>query len=140
VISFLETDPALVPMMGKYGCAVLSALRILRREYNQAEANMIYASLVAGKFIAFDCTVLDWKNMLLALSPNLLFKDVTDATYVCAVNEREILKWHLGNINEDHFTVGNGASKTDWDPMNRPDIMALTTTHFIHKVVMTYSL
>jgi hypothetical protein len=146
VISFLETDPALVPPMGKGGCAVLSSLRILRREYNQAEVNMIYASLVAAKFLAFDCTVLNWAEMLLALSPNLVFKAVEPVTYVCAVNEREILKWYLHNVNEDHFTVGNGASKTDWDPMNRPDVMAMVlpdgtpNAEFIHKVVLTYNL
>ena len=107
---------------------------------------MIYGSLLAAKMIAFDCTVLDWARMLLALSPNLVFKSVEPVTYVCAVNEREILKWHLQNVQEDHFTVGNGASKTDWDSMGLPDIMAMVmpdgtpNAKFVHKVVMTYNL
>ena len=119
MVTFLQTDPTLLPPMRNWGCAFLSALRILRREYNQAEANMIYGSLLAAKMIAFDCTVLDWARMLLALSPNLVFKSVEPVTYVCAVNEREILKFRLQNIHEDHFCTGNGASKVDWDPMSR---------------------
>ena len=76
--------------------------------------------------------------MLNSIAANMHFKAKTREGYICRVNEREIIKWYLSNVEEDHFTVGNGASKTQWDSMNRPDIMSAYAT-FVEKVIVTVS-
>ena len=133
---FLQTDLRLLPEVQKYGCALLSACYVAPQDFNPQDVNDLYKALVGVGFEADDCTILDWDKVLWSISPRLHFKAKTLEGYICRVNEKEILKWYLSNVEEDHFTVGNGASKTLWDSMNRPDIMKAYAT-FVEKVIIT---
>ena len=135
---FWQTDSRLHPKVQMYGCALLSSCYIAPQEFTPEDVNNMYAALLQVKFIDVDCKILDLKSVLNSIAANMHFKAKTLEGYICRVNEREIIKWYLSNVEEDHFTVGNGASKTQWDSMNRPDIMSAYAT-FVEKVIVTVS-
>ena len=133
---FWQTDYELLAPIRASGCALLSSIYLAARDFTQQDCNDMYNGLLGVKFIEQDCTIDDWDKVLNSIAPNMHFKAKSNQFYVCAVNEREIIKWYLSNVKEDHFTVGNGASKIAWDSMNRPDIMSKYAT-FVEKVVVT---
>jgi Protein of unknown function, DUF261 len=135
---WLQTDKRLDPEVQKYGCALLSACYIAPQDFQPQDVNDLYKALVGVGFETEDCTILDWDKVLWSISARMRFKAKMLEGYICRVNEREILKWYLSNVEENHFTVGNGSSKTEWDSMNRPDIMKAYAT-FVEKVVITIS-
>ena len=124
ISSFKQGDsPPLLPQISLDGCAFLSAIYLVVMDYNAEEVNEIYASCVRAGLIGADCTILDWARFLEGLSVSMKLKGVVTGPYVCASNEKEILKWWLSNVKESHFTVGDGSGNVAWDPEQRPDIM-----------------
>jgi len=132
---FWQTDPRLILTEEHFGCALLSSCYIAPQDFTPEDVNNLYKALLGVAFVDEESKILDWDKVVWSISPVMRFKEKAGIGRVCAVNEREILKWHLSNINSDHFTVGNGASKTVWDSMNRPDIMAKYAT-FVEKVII----
>jgi hypothetical protein len=136
ITGFWQTDPRLNPKIQASGCALLSSLYIAPVDFTVDMANDMYRELLRVGFIDEDCTILTWPSVLWSVSARMQFARRAPVDYICKVNEREIIKWYLSNVKEDHFTVGNGASKTEWDSMNRPDIMAKYAT-FVEKIIVT---
>ena len=135
ISGFWQTDYALLRPVRSYGCALLSAMYLAPVDFTITDVNEMYKSLLSVKFVDEECTVRDWQSVLNSISPHFAFKTRTTQQYVCLACEREILKWWLSNVEEHHFTVGNGSSMTVWDSMNRPDIMSKYAT-FVEKVVV----
>lgn len=135
ISGFWQTDPRLLPKVQKFGCALLDSIYITPVSFEPSDVNEMYKALLQVGFIDEDCKILDWISELNSISARFHFKTKAAIDYICKANERELLKWHLSNIDEDHFTVGNGASLTVWDSMNRPDIMAKYAT-FVEKVIV----
>lgn len=110
ITSFKQEDsPPLLPQISLGGCAFLSAIYLLAIDYNAEEVNEIYASCVHAGMIGADCTIEDWARFLEGLSVSLKLNGIVkDSSYVCAANERQIIKWWLSNVQESHFTVGDG--------------------------------
>lgn len=146
MISFLQTDPRLIPVIQKYGCAFLSSHYLLPDDLTPEQCNDRW-SIFQQQGVAIDANneIFSWARLLAGIYsgesvyrfPFSFSRKVQDRSYLCDVSEREILKWHLDTINEDHFTVGDGKGNTAWDSMGRPDVMALPTTHFVEKVIVT---
>jgi hypothetical protein len=136
MIGFWQTDKKLLPKIQTFGCALLDCMYLTNDNFTQDDVNNMYKALLNVNFIDEDCTILSWQNVLWSISPYFAFKKKVGKTYVCEVNERDIIKWYLGSINENHFTCGDGAGKTTWDSMNRPDVMALPTTTFVERVIV----
>jgi Protein of unknown function, DUF261 len=135
---YWQTDARLLPAVRTFGCALLDGIWLSPVDYQPSDVNEMYKALLQVGFVDEQCTVLDWESVLNSISPHFHFKAKASQEYVCLVNEREILKWFLKNVNENHFTVGNGASMTAWDSMNRPDIMKAYAV-FVDKVIVTIS-
>jgi hypothetical protein len=142
ISGFWQTDPRLLQKVQTFGCAFLDGLYLLPDDFTPQAVNEMYSGFVHGKLIDIDCTILSWAKFLGALISNqtilrypLQFSRIAGEDYVCEGDEREIIKWHLSNIDEDHFTVGDGKSKVLWDSMNRPDIMKKYAS-FVQKVVV----
>jgi hypothetical protein len=113
------------------------------KDFTPDDVNAMYKELVRVGFIEPDCTIYEeimpeqsWEAVLNSVAANMHFKSKASKSYVCMAKEREIIKWSLSNVGEKHFTVGNGGSKTEWDSMNRPDVMSLYAT-FVEKVIVT---
>jgi len=134
---FLQTDPRLLPVVQKYGCALLDCCYLSAVDFQPSDVNEMFMELRQVGEVDDECTINSWMNVLESVSVHLQFKTIAPIDYVCLASEREILKWYLSNVEEDHFTVGNGAGMTKWDSMNRPDIMRAYAT-FVSKVVVTY--
>ena len=135
ISGFWQTDSRLLPKVQTFGCALLDSCYLSPVGFEPSDVNEMYKSLLQVGFIDEDCTIKDWQSVLNSISPHFSFKEKAPKEYVCYVNEREILKWFLSNINENHFTVGNGASMTEWDSMNRPDILSKYGS-FVEKVIV----
>ena len=142
IIGFLQTSPKLKAPIRQGGCALLCAIYLAPKAFSVEDVNAMYEELLQVGFIEEDCTIYEeiapeqsWEAVLNSIAPNMHFKSRASISYVCKANEREILKWYLSNVDEDHFTVGNGASKTLWDSMNRPDVMSQYAT-FTDKVIV----
>jgi hypothetical protein len=133
--NFWQTDPLLHPKVQKFGCALLCSLYLSPDLYTINRVNSMYQSLLSVGFIDEDCTILDWERVLWSIAPNMHFVEKAEAGRLCKANEREIIKWYLSNVKENHFTVGDGESHTSWDSMNRPDIMRKYAT-FVEKVIV----
>ena len=133
---FLQTDPRLNEKVQKFGCALLSSMYVAPTKYEPEDVNSMYESLLSVGFIDEDCTILDWKSVLYSIDARLHFKCKALEGCFCGPSEREIIKWYLSNVKEDHFTVGDGRGHTVWDSMERPDIMAKYAT-FVEKVIVT---
>ena len=136
IAGFWQTDYELKSPIRASGCALLSAMYIAPVSFSQGDVNEMYDALLGVGFIDKDCMILDWKSVLNSVSASMHFKFKCLEGYPCAAGEREIIKWWLSNVKENHFTVGDGKSRTQWDSMNRPDIMAKYAT-FVEKVIVT---
>jgi hypothetical protein len=132
-----EDSPPLLPQISIDGCAFLSAIYLTVIDYNAEEVNEIYASCVHAGLIGADCTILDWARFLEGISVSMKLKYKTaQESYVCAPNEKQIIKWWLSNVQESHFTVGDGNGNVAWDPEQRSDIMRAFAT-FQESVIIT---
>ena len=150
MIRFLESDLRLLPVLQKGGCAFLCPHWLLPDEISPEEANSRFQVFNQQGVISNDCTINAWSRFLagvhsgqsVILYPFQFSRKVSDRSYPCAYNEKEILKWELRSLPqpdgtfENHFTVGDGRGNTAWDPENRPDVMALPTTVFVEKVIV----
>lgn len=135
IAGWWQTDPRLLPKVQTFGCALLDSCYLSPIDFQPSDVNEMYKTLLQVGFIDEDCLILSWANVLNSISANLHFKTKTIESYVCLANEREILKWWLSNLQENHFTVGNGSSMTAWDSMDRPDIMKEYAT-FAEKIIV----
>jgi hypothetical protein len=142
---FFQTDPRLFLPEREFGCALMDALYISPDDYTPAMVNSMYEALLSVAFIDKECTVLHWDEVLWSIHPSMRFKQKTAQDYVCKNGEREILKWYLWNVKENHFTVGDGLGNTAWDSMNRPDVMSMILSNgaknanFVEKVIVKIS-
>ena len=136
IIGWWQTDPRLDPKVQKYGCAFLSACYVAPQEFQPEDVNEIFRNMKIVGFLNDNSRIEDWDKVLWSIAPSLRIKWKTSSwDYVCNPGEREIIKWYLSNVKENHFTVGNGHSVTAWDSMNRPDIMKKYAT-FVEKVIV----
>jgi hypothetical protein len=139
MIDFFQTDPGLDLTEQKTGCAFLCGCYIAPTRYTIQEVNCLYHELYQVHFVDADVTILDWASVLNSIDARLHFKMKTLEGYFCGPGEREIIKWYLSNVKENHFTVGDGKSHTMWDSMNRPDIMSQYAT-FVEKVIVSVTI
>jgi hypothetical protein len=121
--SFLQTDGRLVATVRKWGCALLSSLWHSSILWAPHQVNILFDYLLQHGLVDAECTILDWNKLLPAIDPHFSFERKEGYGYVTGEGEREVLKYHLSNINEDHFVAGNGKSMILWDSMNRLDII-----------------
>lgn len=139
MIDFWQTDPRLLPKINTFGCALLDSIYLSPVQFEPSDVNEMYNSLLQVGFIDEDCTIKDWESVLNSVSPHFSFKEKQPKqTYACGPHEKEIIKWYLSNVKEDHFTVGDGWGAVKWDSMNRSDIMKAYAT-FVEKVIITVS-
>ena len=134
MINFLQTDPRLNPKIQKAGCAILSSLWFKKSDLDPRAVNTIYDVLLAHNVIDEDCTILSWAIFLPKIDPLFSFVRKAGYDYVTDDDEREILKYYLSNVDEDHFVSGNGKSMILFDSMNRLDIIQKYGA-FVEKVV-----
>lgn len=142
MIRFRQTDPLLLPVVQTYGCAVLDSIYLLPDEYTQEQVNDIWTAAQGDGRINPANEISSWAVWLdslwsvqLSARPLSLARISTSRDYRCEDDEREIIKWYLSNVKEDHFTVGDGIGNTLWDSMNRPDIMSAYAA-FVQKVIV----
>jgi hypothetical protein len=138
MIQFLQTDQRLNPKIQKYGCTMLSSLWFKDEDLSPHAVNTIYDVLLAHGMINENCKILSWALFLPKIDPTFTFVRKAGYDYVTEDDEREILKYHLSNINEDHFVAGNGKSMILFDPMNRLDIIQKYGS-FVEKVIIKVS-
>lgn len=136
MIQFLQTDPRLNPKIQKYGCAMLSSIWFMKQDLDPHAVNTIYDVMLQHGTIDSDCTILSWALFLHRLDSTFVFIRKAGYDYVTNHDEQEILKYHLSNINEDHFVCGNGKSMILWDSMSRLDIIQKYGS-FVEKVVFS---
>ena len=143
MISFWQTDPRLALSEREYSCAVLDSLYLMPDDYTPDQVNALVLRSILNKLLDAECTIQSWALWLGSLASSetavkypLQFSRIAGADYVCDADERELIKWWIEGVRENHFTVGDGHSHVAWDSMNRPDIMALPTTKFVEKVVV----
>jgi hypothetical protein len=131
-----QTDPRLHPTIQKYGCAFLCSCYLSPQDFTPEEVNEIFRNMKLVNFLSDSCLIQSWDQVLWSISPVLRLKFKTSSRdYVCGPYEREIIKWWLVNVKENHFTVGDGCSRTEWDSMNRPDIMG-SFASFVEKIIV----
>jgi hypothetical protein len=142
IANFFQTDPRLNPKIQQFGCALLDAHYIAPTLFTPEDVNSMYEELLGVGFINADCLILDWEKVLWSIGANMHFAKKAPKEYICAPGEREILKWYLWNVKENHFTVGDGSSNTAWDSMNRADVMNMRlpngapNANFVEKVIV----
>ena len=147
MISFWQNDPRLALSEREYSCAVLDSLYLMPDDYTPEQVNELVLRAVINKLLDAECTILSWARWLGSLVSSqtvlrypLSFVRKAGASYVCEINEREILKGSLSNIGGYHFVVGNGEAFTGvgnvaWDSCNRPDVLRDYWT-FVEKVII----
>ena len=143
IAGWFQTDPRLTLKEEEYACAVLDGIYLLPDEYTPEMVNDLVASLITQKILDADCTINSWARFLACLPSSetvvkypLQFSRIAGVDYVCEADEKEILKFWLDSIKENHFCVGDGKGVVVWDSMNRPDVMALPTTKLVSKVIV----
>src|SRR5208282_2875104 len=114
MINFWQTDPRLTMKEEEYACAVLDGIYLLPDEYTPEMVNDLVASLQAQNILDADVTILSWARFLGALRSSetvelypLQFSRLAGADYTCEPDEREILKFWLDTVKENHFCVGD---------------------------------
>lgn len=146
MLSFWQTDKALSPRINSFGCAALDSLYLMPQDYYPEQVNEIIERSIRNGLLDENCTILSWARWLGSLGddraplpgyPLQFSRKTSSQDYRCEPDEREIIKWYLSNVKENHFTVGDGIGNTLWDSMNRPDIMAKYAT-FVEKVIVRY--
>lgn len=148
MIRFWQTDTLLLPVIQTYGCAVLDSIYLLPDEYTQEQINDIWTAaqgdgrINPATHLTNPNEIASWALWLHSLwsidksaRPLLFQRKTSSRDYQCEPDEREIIKWYLSNVKENHFTVGDGIGNTLWDSMNRPDIMSKYST-FVEKVIV----
>jgi hypothetical protein len=154
MISFWQTDKLLIPVIRKYGCTMLDSLYLMPDDYTQEQVNDLWevaqadGRIYPANYPKHGNEIASWSLWLGSLwtggdpmhienayHPLSFSRISTSRDYRCAEYEREILKWYLSNVKENHFTVGDGIGNTLWDSMNRPDIMKAYST-FVEKVIV----
>jgi len=134
---WLQTDTRLDPVVQTFGCALLCSCYIAPDTlFQPSDVNSMFEALKGVGFVDAECTILDWDKVVWSVSPKMRLKFKALEGYTCQPNEREILKFYLSNVKEDHFVVGDGKTHIEWDSMNRPDVMKEYAT-FVEKVVIT---
>lgn len=142
MISFWQTDPRLHPDINLFGCAFLSAHYLLPDDLSPSDINARWDSFKLQKIIDDNDDITSWAGLLGGVWSAetverfpLSFAHTAMLDYECGEGEKEIIKWYLSNVKENHFTVGDGKGATLWDSMNRPDIMKAYAT-FVSKVIV----
>jgi hypothetical protein len=133
----LQTNKYLIPLINKYGCALLCSLWIVShttgRDYSIENVNALYDSLIKQNIINEKCYIKSWKRLFEAIPSNLRFLKKESATYETLDGEEELLKWQMPNQN--HFTVGNGKGIILFDPMDNYNVIKLRCP-IVEKVIL----
>lgn len=133
-----QFDPELNPnglnFIKEWGCYFCALLKIAEetrgRKFSAQEAYSVYLAAQYTGIVQKEefnddgtikdgCTVYDPDALLHLAGGQGSVRKVSGASYRCAPNERQILRFYNPSTGYRHFVVGDGKGGVDWDPLEK---------------------